>query len=730
MSCPARGLLALTAALAWAAFGASPAGAAPAPAVASPAAAKPAHYDHIFVIVEENHGFSDIIGNPAAPNFNALASQYGLATNYFGVSHPSEPNYVALLGGSTFKINSDDPYYVNQVKAPSVISELDHAHIPWKAYLQALPHPGYQGICYPDNCNGEPDKDPLYVSKHNAIANFTTSLNAADWSRQVPIGQLTSNLHSGNVPAFSWVIPDECHDQHGDPPYCIDSGNPGGKDPQDQRLVAVGDKYLGKLVAQITGASFWANGNNAIDITYDEGDNNAHGGGQVASIVITSHGPRHMKDPALYNHYSLLKTIQRNFGLRCLRNTCSPTVKTLSPLFAVTGSAAAAFKPKPVAQAAAFSPLPKEPVRFTTDTSASAGWAVQPAPALGTNDNSLGAVSAASASDVWAVGNFLPDTATSNQDATLANAVHFDGSTWAETPVPHAGPNYNTLFGVAAAGGKAWAVGVALDGSYHPHSLIDAWDGNAWSVAPTPKLHSKRDILFGAAAVSTSNVWAVGEQQGGNGVFGTLIEHWNGTKWSAVPSPDPGSAGNHLYGVAAAGPSNIWAVGQRSSQASDTPLIVHWNGHRWSTVRIPRLAGLANGLLQGVTVHQGQVWAAGQSDDAAHQARPLVVHMGHGTGTVQLLSNVGTSFSDITGVAFADGSVWLVGSALDAASGNQLTVVARNSGSGWHQVAAPNPGNGDRILGGISAAGRTAWAVGAFDTSTGRNPLIELHKPR
>src|SRR5215472_11547497 len=110
MSCPARGLLALTAALAWAAFGASPAGAAPAPAVASPAAAKPAHYDHIFVIVEENHGFSDIIGNPAAPNFNALASQYGLATNYFGVSHPSEPNYVALLGGSTFKINSDDPY--------------------------------------------------------------------------------------------------------------------------------------------------------------------------------------------------------------------------------------------------------------------------------------------------------------------------------------------------------------------------------------------------------------------------------------------------------------------------------------------------------------------------------------------------------------------------------------------------------------------------------------------
>lgn len=72
-------------------------------------------------------------------------------------------------------------------------------------------------------------------------------------------------------------------------------------------------------------------------------------------------------------------------------------------------------------------------------------------------------------------------------------------------------------------------------------------------------------------------------------------------------------------------------------------------------------------------------------------------------------------------------TVWLIGSALDEASGNQLSLVARNTGSGWKQVAAPNPGNGDRILGGISAAGATAWAVGAFDTNTGRNPLIEVN---
>jgi phosphatidylinositol-3-phosphatase len=84
-------------------------------------------YDHIFVIVEENHGFTDVIGNPAAPNLNSLASQFGLATNYFGVTHPSEPNYVALLGGSSFGINSDDAYWINTREKPSLISQLDQA---------------------------------------------------------------------------------------------------------------------------------------------------------------------------------------------------------------------------------------------------------------------------------------------------------------------------------------------------------------------------------------------------------------------------------------------------------------------------------------------------------------------------------------------------------------------------------------------------------------------------
>src|SRR5436190_3506998 len=105
--------------------------------VAAPASAAPGgHYDHLFVIVEENHGFADVIGNPAAPNLNALAARYGLATAYFGVAHPSEPNYVGLLGGDTFGVADDNPYYLNRVHAPSLVSQLDAAGIGWKAYLQ------------------------------------------------------------------------------------------------------------------------------------------------------------------------------------------------------------------------------------------------------------------------------------------------------------------------------------------------------------------------------------------------------------------------------------------------------------------------------------------------------------------------------------------------------------------------------------------------------------------
>jgi hypothetical protein len=315
-------------------WGASP-GVAAAPALP--------RYDHVFLIVEENHGFSQIIGSPDAPDLNALAHRYGLATRYFGVSNPSLPNYLAMLGGSTFDVADDNAYWFHLRHQASLMSQLEGAKLSWKGYFQSMPYAGFRGDCYPVRCVGMPDQDPLYAVKHNAMPYFAAvSGSAAERAKLNPLPQLAVDLAANRVPNFGYIIPDECHDMHGSPPDCVDSGNPG--DVQEHRLVGDGDALAESLVTQITGAPFWRKGNNAIVITFDEGvdgdttgccDANP-GSGRVATVVITSKGPRGVSDNTKYNHFSLLQTLQRVFGLGCLQFTCDTKhVTPMTPLFEV-----------------------------------------------------------------------------------------------------------------------------------------------------------------------------------------------------------------------------------------------------------------------------------------------------------------------------------------------------------------------------------------------------------
>jgi len=709
------------------------AGSAPASAATPAAPAVPA-YDHVFVVVEENHGFTDVIGNPAAPNLNALARTFGLATSYFAVAHPSEPNYVALAGGSTFGIADDNPYFVNAVAAPSLVAQLDAAGIPWKAYLQGVPHPGYRGTCGPVRCGGSPDGSSLYASKHNGIVNFTTAHDPSDWDLQVPIEQLDADLRTGGLPRLGWVIPDQCHDMHGAPPYCVDAGPPFSA--QDQRLVAAGDRTLGQLVGAITGAPFWARGNNAIAVVFDEGDDNAGccaanpGGGQTATVVITSHGPRGLQDPTPYNHYSLLQTLQRSFGLGCLAFTCDTAdVRPMAPLFAVTGARSVATSPLPTPDVPTPSAPPAEPASLTTATPAAAGWQVVPTPQLGGNDNSLGAVAAAAPDDVWAVGDFLPDTPDSNQFATLALAAHFDGTSWTSTPVPDAGPNLNVLLGVAAAGGRAWAVGVRLDANFHDRALIEAWDGSRWSIAAAPDPGAQRDLLFGASALSPSDVWAVGERQDAGGRFATLVEHWDGDRWSVVPSADPGRAGDHLYGVAAVGHDDVWAVGQRLDPGADRALIEHWDGQRWSVVAGPATRGDVAALYGVAAAPDGRVAAVGQTTGAVEGTRPLAVERRDGVWRTAPVGATGSMDTELWSVAMSGDTTWAVGTLLVPDGTNRTVVVRGDGGEGGFQVVhAPDPGAVTDLLGGVAAAGGSVWAAGNYVVTDVRLTLVERHQ--
>ena len=570
-----------------------------------------------------------------------------------------------------------------KVSAPSLISQLDHAGITWKAYLQALPHPDYQGICYPAKCNGAPDSDPLYVSKHDAIQNFTTSWNPYDWSRQVPIAELASDLKTTAVPRFSYIVPDECHDMHGDPPYCLDCGNIG--DPQNQHLVAVGDAYLGALVSEITHARSWAEGNNAIIITFDNGDNSegccdgVPGGGPVATVVVTSHGPRGITDHLPANHYSTLRSIEDAFGLGCLRFACDTKhVTPLSDLLAVTGSKAVATRVLPELSWPTPTPSqPDEPLSLTPKSPPPAGgWSVQRAQLLGTSDNSVGAIAGSSPADAWAVGDYLPDAKNSNQDATLTFAEHWNGKDWTVVRTPNDGPDFNSFYGLAAKDGEAWAVGERLNGAYQDRALVEVWNGHRWYIANTPDLGSVRDMIFGAAALSRTDVWVVGDQEGGNGVFETLAEHWNGHRWPVVPAPASVSA---------------------------------------------------SVLLDGVTAADGRVWTVGESDSPTGGGKPLAESYAAGRWSVPRLPAVphGANWSNLYAIVAAEGSVWAAGTYVDPATDNNNALVLRESGGAWALAATPRPGSGSNLPGGITAVDGRLWLAGIYDDGGSRLPLIE-----
>ena len=124
-----------------------------------------ARLDRAFIIVLENHSQHSVIGDPNSPYITSLAQQYGEAANYFGVTHPSEPNYIAMISGSNWYTNNDNP--ANRFDHTNLVDDLDANHISWGAYMEAMPASDPLTDFWPSSA------DPLYASKHNPFALFT-----------------------------------------------------------------------------------------------------------------------------------------------------------------------------------------------------------------------------------------------------------------------------------------------------------------------------------------------------------------------------------------------------------------------------------------------------------------------------------------------------------------------------------------------------------------------------
>lgn len=682
-------------------------------------------YDHVFLIIMENENYNQVVGNQFAPILNALANDYGLATAYTGVSDPSEPNYVAMLGGDSFGV-SDDPYWFpgQTVNVDNFMSQLERAGKTWRGYFQSMPYPGYRGACYPDKCNGIPDSDTQYASKHNGIVNFANMQTPTELGKMFPLSQFSADLAAGTIPNFSYIVPNECNDMHGAPPWCVDSGAPGSV--QQSFLIAQGDKFVGDVVNEITASSLWQSGNNAIVVTFDEG-NTANS--QILTIVISSHGVRGVQDKTSFNHFSLLASLQQTFGLGCLLNSC--TANPMTNLFAITGSNSVPILPPPFVFPTGVDTISAQGAGNQAGVASlgGSGWSVVPSYSFGSRDNILAGVSAASRSDAWAVGAYNPPR--SGVLATLAE--HFDGTRWTAFPLPNVGAEENVLLGVSMpSAGPAWAVGYFVNGRFQQQTLVQHFNGTVWSVVPSPSPGALQNILFGVAAISDSDVWAVGAQQDANGLWHTLTEHWNGSQWSVVNAVDAGQNGNQFYAVKALASNNVYAVGQQAGLGFPSQsLIEHWNGKSWSVVTSP--ADASSALPLGVTATKSSLTVVGQQETDTAPYTTYVAAGAPGGLSIQSTPNSGSGENDLFGVeTAADGSTWAVGWDINTSTGNHDPLILQGINGVWSLVPSPSLGTGtDTGLEAITAIpGGGLWAVGVTAPPNGvgsYSTLIEFH---
>ena len=239
-------------------------------------------FKHIVVVVMENKAKADVLGNADAPYFNSLASRYAVLSHYGGIGHPSLPNYLALVSGSTHGIYTDCTDCV--VSARNLADTLEHAHRTWKAYAEKLPRPGWTGA-----------KAGLYAKRHVPFLYFRDVLRSPARRRHVvPMRQLSIDLAAWRLPDFSLVVPDLCHDMH-------------------DCSVAEGDAWLGRFLPPLLRSSRLAR--SVIFVVFDEPRGSQPGMDAVPALALGGMVKSGSVYSARTSHYGLLRTIEDAWGL-------------------------------------------------------------------------------------------------------------------------------------------------------------------------------------------------------------------------------------------------------------------------------------------------------------------------------------------------------------------------------------------------------------------------------
>jgi alpha-tubulin suppressor-like RCC1 family protein len=350
----------------------------------------------------------------------------------------------------------------------------------------------------------------------------------------------------------------------------------------------------------------------------------------------------------------------------------------------------------------------------------SSPWRVVPSPIPGSQltDADMSAVSAASAGDAWAVG-----AGSTSSGAPLAEG--WNGKKWTVVTLPAGSGASSSLSGVDdLSTTDAWAVGQTggedAGGGTGAGTLIEHWDGTSWAVVPSPDPEQGPgtfDELEAVGGTKPDDLWAVGSFSDGETFIALLLLHWNGTVWSFSPPPTE-SAVQFGEAVTVISAHDAWVVGD----AEGGTVSARFNGKSWKMVSTPTLqlgSGPEN-VLSGVTnAGADDVWASGyENDDGINLATPYFLHW---TGKAWKLVKAPTSGSEGSRLfaitSFSATSVWAAGATYED-DGGELALSEQFNGTSWSTVPSLDPGQlaslPDNTLMGIAASGTsTLFAVGS-----------------
>ncbi|HKP54887.1 MAG TPA: hypothetical protein VJ183_19805 [Chloroflexia bacterium] len=300
-------------------------------------------------------------------------------------------------------------------------------------------------------------------------------------------------------------------------------------------------------------------------------------------------------------------------------------------------------------------------------------------------------------------------TANLSQQPTGTEAPCRTASSWATVANPGPTGSIAALYSIGVVSSSdVWAVGEQYNyayGAYQP--LVKHWDGTQWAIVPsTNYLGSMR----GVTVVASDNIWAVGFRLGYAG--SSVLLHWDGVSWT-YPSHHITGHANKLFAVAAISANDIYAVGEAASQ----PLVAHWNGGEWTTVANP---AIANSKLNGISIVSGNnIWAVGSS---ASDSETLIMHYDGAAWTRVASPNVGSYQNVLTSVVTLSATnAWAVGYASNGTTGYQ-GITLHYDGASWSTVPNGTAGMGNIYLSGVAAASSgDVWAVGRNVTASSTN---------